>query len=153
MLITNFETYTQSHSFCLDFYDVTMADDGGNSVLVVDQEKVGIMYEYHECIGLVEMNPNGFFCQIKSERIIQMYCWTKSRKSMRKLCSPKTFLWQTLFALKSFCDGSDNSCLQSCKNVQTVQTSRCYFFWPVLIFGKSTRKTGENTRKQALFWC
>ena len=39
--------------------------------------------------------------------------------------------------------------MQSCKNVQTVQTSRCYFFWPVLIFGKSTRKTGENTRKQA----
>ena len=38
---------------------------------------------------------------------------------------------------------------QSCKNVQTVQTSRCYYFWPVLIFGKSTRKTGENTRKQA----
>ena len=38
---------------------------------------------------------------------------------------------------------------QSCKNVQTVRTSRCYFFWPVLIFGKSTRKTGENTRKQA----
>ena len=30
---------------------------------------------------------------------------------------------------------------QSCKNVQTVRTSRCYFFWPVLIFGKSTRKT------------
>ena len=40
-------------------------------------------------------------------------------------------------------------CAQSCKNVQTVGTSRCYFFWPVLIFGKSTRKTGENTRKQA----
>ena len=39
--------------------------------------------------------------------------------------------------------------IQSCKNVQTVQTSRCYFFWPVLIFGKSTRKTGENTQKQA----
>ena len=38
---------------------------------------------------------------------------------------------------------------QSCKNVQTVRTSRCYFFWPVLIFGKSMRKTGENTRKQA----
>ena len=38
---------------------------------------------------------------------------------------------------------------QSCKNVQTVRTSRCYFFWPVLIFGKSTRKTGEDTRKQA----
>ena len=38
---------------------------------------------------------------------------------------------------------------QSCKNVQTVRTSRCYFFWPVLIFGKSTRKTGENRRKQA----
>ena len=38
---------------------------------------------------------------------------------------------------------------QSCKNVRTVRTSRCYFFWPVLIFGKSTRKTGENTRKQA----
>ena len=34
---------------------------------------------------------------------------------------------------------------QSCKNVPTVPTSRCYFFWPVLIFGKSTRKTGENT--------
>ena len=32
---------------------------------------------------------------------------------------------------------------QSCKNVPTVPlpTSRCYFFWPVLIFGKSTRKT------------
>merc|ERR1712067_57661 len=49
---------------------------------------------------------------------------------------------------------------QSCKNVPTVPNSRCYFFWPVLIFGKSTRKTGENTRKhsktgekQALFWC
>ena len=34
------------------------------------------------------------------------------------------------------------------------------FFWPVLIFGKSTQKVGENTRKyaktgekQALFWC
>ena len=39
--------------------------------------------------------------------------------------------------------------MQSCKNVRTVRTSRCYFFWPVLIFGKSTRKTGENTRKQA----
>ena len=39
--------------------------------------------------------------------------------------------------------------VQSCKNVQTVRTSRCYFFWPVLIFGKSTRKTGENTQKQA----
>ena len=38
---------------------------------------------------------------------------------------------------------------QSCKNVPTVPTSRCYFFWPVLIFWKSTRKTGENTRKQA----
>ena len=60
--------------------------------------------------------------------------------------------------------------IQSCKNVRTVRTSRCYFFWPVLIFGKSTRKTGENTQKhaktgentrkqaktgekQALFWC
>ena len=30
---------------------------------------------------------------------------------------------------------------QSCKNVPTVPTSQCYFFWPVLIFGKSTRKT------------
>ena len=36
---------------------------------------------------------------------------------------------------------------QSCKNVPTVPTSRCYFFWPVLIFGKSTRKTGDNSRK------
>ena len=49
---------------------------------------------------------------------------------------------------------------QSCKNVPIVPTSWCYFFWPVLIFGKSTRKTGENRRKhaktgekQALFWC
>ena len=41
------------------------------------------------------------------------------------------------------------SVIQSCKNVPTVPTSWCYFFWPVLIFGKSTRKTGENTRKQA----
>ena len=31
---------------------------------------------------------------------------------------------------------------QSCKNVLTVPTSWCYFFWPVLIFGKSLRKTG-----------
>ena len=31
----------------------------------------------------------------------------------------------------------------------TVPTSWCYFFWPVLIFGKYTRKTDENTRKQA----
>ena len=38
---------------------------------------------------------------------------------------------------------------QSCKNVPTVPTSWCYFFWPVLIFGKSTQKTGKNTRKQA----
>ena len=38
---------------------------------------------------------------------------------------------------------------RSCKNVQTVRTSQCYFFWPVLIFGKSTQKAGENTRKQA----
>ena len=38
---------------------------------------------------------------------------------------------------------------QSCKNVPTVPTSWCYFFWPVLIFGKYTRKTGENTRKEA----
>ena len=42
--------------------------------------------------------------------------------------------------------------LQSCKNMPTVPTSWCYFFWPALIFGKSARKhakTGENTRKQA----
>ena len=30
---------------------------------------------------------------------------------MGKLCSPKKILWQTLLFLKSFCDGSDNSCL------------------------------------------
>ena len=49
---------------------------------------------------------------------------------------------------------------QSCKNVPTVPTSWCYFFWAVLIFRKSTRKTGENRRKQAktgekqaFFWC
>ena len=35
---------------------------------------------------------------------------------------------------------------QSCKNVPTVPTSWCYFFWPVLIFEKSTRKTAN-------FWC
>ena len=40
---------------------------------------------------------------------------------------------------------------QSCKNVPTVPTSRCYFFWPVLIFGKSTRKTGKNRRKTGAF--
>ena len=38
---------------------------------------------------------------------------------------------------------------QSCKNVQTVRTSRCYFFWPVLIFGKSTRKTANFWEKHA----
>ena len=40
---------------------------------------------------------------------------------------------------------------QSCKN---VPTSWCYFFWPVLIFGKSTQKTGktrENRRKTGAF--
>ena len=40
---------------------------------------------------------------------------------------------------------------QSCKNVQTVQTSRCYFFWSMLIFGKARKKqakTRENRRKQ-----
>ena len=40
---------------------------------------------------------------------------------------------------------------QSCKNVPTVPTSRCHFFWPVLIFGKSTRKTRENRRKTGAF--
>ena len=43
---------------------------------------------------------------------------------------------------------------QSCKNVPTVPTSRCYFFWPVLIFGKNTRKqakTRENRRKTGAF--
>ena len=44
--------------------------------------------------------------------------------------------------------------LQSCKNVPTVPTSWCYFFWPVLIFGKNTRKqakTRENRRKTGAF--
>ena len=36
--------------------------------------------------------------------------------------------------------------VQSCKYVPTVPTSWCYFFWLVLIFGKSTRKTAN-------FWC
>ena len=43
---------------------------------------------------------------------------------------------------------------QSCKNVPTVPTSWCYFFWPVLIFGKNTRKqakTRENRRKTGAF--
>ena len=35
------------------------------------------------------------------------------------------------------------------QNVQTVQTSRCYFFWPVLIFGKSTRKSANFWEKHA----
>ena len=35
---------------------------------------------------------------------------------------------------------------QSCKNVPAVPTSRCYFFWAVLMFGKSTRKTAN-------LWC
>ena len=30
--------------------------------------------------------------------------------------------------------------IQSCKNVPTVPTSWCYFFWLVLIFGKSKRR-------------
>ena len=38
---------------------------------------------------------------------------------------------------------------QSCKNMQTVRTSRCYFFWPVLINGKSTRKTANFWEKHA----
>ena len=51
----------------------------------------------------------------------------------------------------------ETSAVQSCKNVPTVPTSWCYFFWPVLIFGKSTRKTvllchffGKSTRKTVL---
>ena len=43
---------------------------------------------------------------------------------------------------------------QSCKNVPTLPTSWCYFFWPVLIFGKNTRKqakTRENRRKTGAF--
>ena len=40
--------------------------------VVIYQEKVGIMDENHECIGLVEMNPNGILCQVKSERIIEL---------------------------------------------------------------------------------
>ena len=39
--------------------------------------------------------------------------------------------------------------IQSCKNVQTVRSSRCYFFWPVLIFGKSTQKTANFWEKHA----
>ena len=39
---------------------------------------------------------------------------------------------------------------QSCKNVPTVPTSRCYFFWPVLIFViKSTRKIANFWEKHA----
>ena len=42
---------------------------------------------------------------------------------------------------------------QSCKNVPTVPTSWCYFFWPVLIFGKNTRKQAKNRRFfGAIFW-
>ena len=93
-------------------------------------------------------------------------CWGYPAKSANGQDSPKTLpswfsaklnqarIWVSDFLL------TDN---QSCKNVPTVPTSWCYFFWPVLIFGKSTRKTGENRRKQAktfenmrkqaLFWC
>ena len=34
------------------------------------------------------------------------------------------------------------------KTCQPCQPGWCYFFWPMLIFGKSTRKTGEKGRKQ-----
>ena len=53
---------------------------------------------------------------------------------------PLSFLWKNNFKTSSE-NISGAAVTQSCKNVQTVQTSRCYFFWPVLIFGKSTRKT------------
>ena len=45
-------------------------------------------------------------------------------------------------------DGTDKNAVgvQSCKNVPTVPTSWCYFFWPVLIFGKNTRKHAKNRR-------
>ena len=44
--------------------------------------------------------------------------------------------------------------LRLCKNRVAKTCGPCgpvgaIFFWPVLILGKSTRKTGENTRKQA----
>ena len=46
---------------------------------------------------------------------------------------------------------------QSCKNVRTMRTSRCYFFWPLLIFGekhaKNRQKHAKTGEKQALFWC
>ena len=47
----------------------------------------------------------------------------------------KIFNWFAIFVIE------ETRCCQSCKNVPTVPTSQCYFFWPVLIFGKSTRKT------------
>ena len=77
----------------------------------------------------------------------------KIDKTSVKMCSSSSspsyeaslsFLWGRATARYGHCITS-----QSCKNVRTMRTSRCYFFWLVLIFGKSTRKTGENTQKQA----
>ena len=39
-----------------------------------------------------------------------------------------------------------NRVAQTCRPCRPVGA---IFFWPVLIFGKNTRKTGKNTRKQA----
>ena len=64
------------------------------------------------------------------------------RKSVQsRPCS----LWQLLWVVVAL----SSVLQQSCKNVPTAPTSWCYFFWPVLIFGKSTQKTGENTQKHA----
>ena len=92
--------------------------------------------------------------------------WTKIYQTWQACQHSKVVLrvqkgpkWSTLVFLIIW-DPFGPSGPQSCKIRADRATSRCYFFWPVLIFGKSTQKTGENRRKhaktgekQALFWC
>ena len=79
----------------------------------------------------------------------------------------RVHVWQTLNAIFvtkfqyhlifnftfSLMDTPNTTHSQSCKNVPTVPTSWCYFFWPVLIFGKkhakNRRKHAKNRRKHA----
>ena len=105
------------------------------------------------------------------ELMIKLFIWTV----VRHLCFSKRWLWHcfhhrhhhhivmmpvsVMVIIITISNANMNTITmiianQSCKNVPTVPTSWCYFFWPVLIFGKNTRKqakTRENRRKTGAF--
>ena len=67
----------------------------------------------------------------------------------QKFCFPLTEKFSKWYLTASLSSKSNMTINQSCKNVPTVPTSRCYFLWPVLIFGKSTWKTANFWEKHA----